>query len=272
MRALVLVAILTAPALAGPKSTPPKFAKAARDAFAAARAADDAGRLDEALKQYERAYEISPHPFVLYNIADLHRRRKSYATAIKTYKQYLESDTIPDRAAVEKLVAQLEAIPGTLDVVFEEPDGVMFIDGKRSGAPSRIDLREGTYVVDVITPISHGYGVCSVSAGHDSTCRIPAKARVDGNVVLSGRWPMGGLSWPVKHADGGDVRLQFRGRAVAKPGHYPDLKVMENQCQPLPLDVPRGDVVIFGFVTYPDREKAGRSCYDVSMTVERVTF
>ena len=263
---------LAAPAVAGPKAVPAKITKAARDAFAAARAADDAGDLDEALRQYQRAYEISPHPFVLYNLADVHRRKKSYAAAIDAYEKYLAAEDITDRAAVEKLLAQLRAIPGTLVIEMEEPDGLVFIDGRRAGKVGSYDVPAGTHVVDIITPITHGYGICTASAGHDSTCRVSAKPRKDGNVVLSGRWPMGGLSWPVKHQDGDSVRLEFRGRAVAKPGHYPDLKVMEDQCQPLPLDVPKGDVIVFGYVTYPDRATTGRRCYDVAMTVERVTF
>jgi hypothetical protein len=274
MRALLLVAVLAAPAFAGPKSLPPQITKAARDAFAAARVADEADKLDEALKQYVRAYEIAPHPFVLYNMADIYRRMKKYDRAIDTYEKYLASDDVPDRKAVEKLVKELKAIPGTLTVEWDEPDGIVFIDGKRRGKLDKkasFEVPDGTHVIDVITPITHGDGVCAVSAGHENTCRVSGKPRTDGNLVLSGRWPMGGLSWPVKHADGDSVRLSFRGRAIAKPGRYPDLKVMDDQCQPLPFDVPKGDVVVFGYVTYPDKVKGAR-CYDVTLTLERVKF
>lgn len=275
MRVLLVVALLAAPALAGPKSLPPQITKAARDAFAAGRVADEKGDLAEALKQYTRANDISPHPFVLYNMADIYRRMKKYDDAIRAYEKYLGFDDIPDRKAVEKLVKELKAIPGTLVVEWDEPDGIVYIDGKRRGTLDKtasFEVLEGTHVIDVITPITHGDGVCAVSAGHENTCRISGKPRTDGNVVLSGRWPMGGLSWPVKHADGDSVRLHFRGRAIAKPGHYPDIKVMSSQCQPIPLDVPAGDVVIFGYVTYPDREKTKKSCYDATLTVERVKF
>ena len=272
MRVLLLVALLAGPALAGPKSAlPPKITKAARDAFAAARAADDKGDLAKALEQYRRAYEIAPHPFVLYNMADVYRRQRSYASAIEAYEKYLAAEDVTDRAAVEKLVKELKAIPGQLAISCEEPDGVVFIDGKRRGAYGTYDVAAGTHVVDVVTPITHGYEICTVSAGRDSTCRVPAKPRKDGNLVLSGRWPMGGLSWPAKHADGENVRLQFRGRAIAKPGHYPDLKVMERQCKPLPIDVPKGDVIVFGYVTYPDRADSS-ACYDTTITLERVKF
>lgn len=275
MRALLLVVLFAAPAFAKPKSSlPPQITKAARDAFSAARTADEKGDLREAIKQYERAYAISPHPFVLYNMADVYRRQKSIETAIDTYEKYLASDGVEDRAAVEKLVKDLKAIPGTFDMEWEEPDGVVFIDGKRVGkldGKASFEVTAGTHVVDVITPITHGDAVCTVAAGRDSTCSISGKPRTDGNLVLSGRWPMGGLSWPVKHADGDSVRLSFRGRAVAKPGHYPDLKVMDKQCKPLPIDVPKGDGVYFGYVTYPDRNDSF-ACYDLTITVQRVKF
>jgi len=271
MRALLLVALLAAPAFAGPKSAPPQITKAARDAFAAARVADDKGDLNEAIKQYKRAYEISPHPFVLFNMADVYRRQKAIETAISTYKKYLASDDIRDRAAVEKLVAQLEAIPGTLEIVSEEPDGIVFIDGKRVGKPRNTDVTPGDHVVDVITPITHGYLICSVNAGRSSSCSVSASPREDGNVVLSGRWPMGKQDFSVKHPDGSNQRFAFRGRASVKPGHYANLKVMEKQCKPVPLDVPPGDGVIFGYITYPDRDDS-YACYDMTLTVQRVTF
>jgi hypothetical protein len=271
MRALAVIAILCGSAVAGPKSLPPQITKAARDAFAAARVADDKGDLNEALKQYKRALEISPHPFVLYNMADVYRRMKDYRDAIDAYEKYLASDDVADRKSVEKLVAELRAIPGTLEIECDEPDGIVFIDGKRAGKPGPHKVSDGTHVVDVITPITHGYAICDVSSGRDSRCDVPAKPREDGNLVLSGRWPMGGLSWGVKHANGETVRLHFRSRSVAIPGHYPDLKVMEKQCKPLPIDVPKGDVVTFAYVTYPDRTDSN-ACYDLSMTIQRVAF
>jgi hypothetical protein len=272
MRALLIVALLGAPAAAGPKSLPPQIVKAARDAFAAARTADEKGDLDTAAKQYKRAYEISPHPNVLFNLADVYRRMKSYETAIDTYTKYLASDGIADRAAVEALVAQLKAIPGTLEITMEEPDGIVFVDGKRIGKlPRTVEVSAGTHVVDGITPITHGYGICSVQAGGSSRCDIRATPREDGNLILSGRWPMGGLSWGVPHADGERVRLRFRGRSVAKPGHYPDLGLQDRTCKPVPLDVPAGGVV-FAWVTYPDREGSSRDCDAMTITVQRVTF
>ncbi|MFN0252218.1 MAG: tetratricopeptide repeat protein [Kofleriaceae bacterium] len=43
----------------------------------------------EALAEFERAYEISPHPLVLYNIAVCHRELSRYQQAVKFYKRFI---------------------------------------------------------------------------------------------------------------------------------------------------------------------------------------
>jgi len=43
----------------------------------------------EALAEFERAYEIAPHPLVLYNIAGCHRELSHYADAVKFYNRFL---------------------------------------------------------------------------------------------------------------------------------------------------------------------------------------
>jgi hypothetical protein len=46
-------------------------------------------KYSEALAEFERAYEISPHPLVLYNIAGCHRELSQYAEAVKSYERFL---------------------------------------------------------------------------------------------------------------------------------------------------------------------------------------
>jgi hypothetical protein len=43
----------------------------------------------EALAEFERAYEIAPHPLVLYNIAGCHRELSQYREAVATYQRFL---------------------------------------------------------------------------------------------------------------------------------------------------------------------------------------
>jgi hypothetical protein len=44
----------------------------------------------EALAEFERAYEIAPHPLVLYNIAGCHRQLSHYAEAVSYYHRFLD--------------------------------------------------------------------------------------------------------------------------------------------------------------------------------------
>ena len=46
-------------------------------------------KYSEALAEFERAYEIAPHPLVLYNIAGCHRELSQYADAVKFYNRFL---------------------------------------------------------------------------------------------------------------------------------------------------------------------------------------
>ncbi|MEZ4361518.1 MAG: tetratricopeptide repeat protein [Kofleriaceae bacterium] len=48
------------------------------------------GKYAEALAEFERAYEIAPHPLVLYNIAGCHRELSNYAESVRFSRRFLE--------------------------------------------------------------------------------------------------------------------------------------------------------------------------------------
>ena len=67
------------------------------------------GKFDEALVEYEAAYDRKPLPGVLYNIAQCHRNLGNYKQAIFGYRNYLRQ--VPDaknREAVLDLIDELE--------------------------------------------------------------------------------------------------------------------------------------------------------------------
>jgi hypothetical protein len=273
MRALVAILVcgLAAPAAAGPKSLPPKLAKAADAAFKAAQAADAKGDLQTAWKQYERAIEIAPHPSTYFNLADVQARAKVPSSAIRSYEKYLElAHEAADRKAVEKRILELREIKGTLDFEIAEPDALLFIDGKPAGKlPEaklrKVMLRERAYEIDVITPITHGHGTCQVHAHQTASCNVPIRPRTDGNVVLGTN--MTGRSWDVDD----DQRFQMPGRFPARPGTY-QLKLRDSQCAPLTLVVPAGDVVTYAFITAPDPAPDTPACSDLKIEQRRVKF
>jgi len=82
-----------------------------------------------------KAFAIAPHPNTQYNLADVLRRRKHIQGAIDAYKKYLELEPIAaDRKQVEHLIAELDAIPGTMIIEVEESDALVFVEGEPSSA------------------------------------------------------------------------------------------------------------------------------------------
>ncbi len=79
-------------------------------AFHAGEAAYRAGRFPEALTYFERAYELTREPDVLYNIATVQDRLRRDEDALASYRAYLEA--VPDtegRANIEARIQVLEA-------------------------------------------------------------------------------------------------------------------------------------------------------------------
>lgn len=85
----------------------------AASAFHAGEAAYRAGRFPEALTYFERAYELTHEPDVLYNIATVQDRLRRDEDALGSYRAYLEA--VPDtdgRANIEARIHALEAAIG----------------------------------------------------------------------------------------------------------------------------------------------------------------
>lgn len=72
-----------------------------------------AGRYEQAIEEFEKAYALAPGPILLFNIAQAHRRNGSTDSAILFYKRFLKaSPSAPNRAEVETRIRELEAPPG----------------------------------------------------------------------------------------------------------------------------------------------------------------
>ncbi len=84
--------------------------KAARKHFAKGEKLFQLGKFDEALVEYEAAYEQGPLPGFLYNIAQCHRNLGNYKQAVFGFRSYLRQ--VPDatnREAVLTLIDELDA-------------------------------------------------------------------------------------------------------------------------------------------------------------------
>ena len=68
------------------------------------------GKFDEALAQYQRAYDAKPLPGLLFNIGQCHRNLGDYEAAIFSFKKYLKAAPEADnREQVEEYIVDLEA-------------------------------------------------------------------------------------------------------------------------------------------------------------------
>ena len=67
------------------------------------------GKFDEALDEYQKAFDAKPIPDFLYNIAQCYRNLGDYDQAIFSFKKFLKLEPdAPNRDSVERTIEQLE--------------------------------------------------------------------------------------------------------------------------------------------------------------------
>jgi tetratricopeptide (TPR) repeat protein len=67
------------------------------------------GKFDEALEEYQTAFDAKPLPGFLYNIGQCYRNLGDYDQAIFSFKKYLKLEPeAPNKEPVERLIAELE--------------------------------------------------------------------------------------------------------------------------------------------------------------------
>jgi len=136
--ATLVVLALAVPAAAAPK-TPPKQTAEQKEAdrhFKSGVALFKEAKFGEALAEFERAYEIAPHPLVLYNIAGCHRELSHYGEAVKFYKRFLDEGK--GKVPKERLATAQTELDGILAriarITVAAPDGaVLTLDGTELG-------------------------------------------------------------------------------------------------------------------------------------------
>jgi tetratricopeptide (TPR) repeat protein len=114
VRALAVLLALATPVAAAPRRRPPapegrdpRQERAARGHFDRAERAFNLGRFDEALTEYQSAYEALPLPAFVFNIAQCHRNLGNLEKAVFFYQRYLSlQPDAPNRAVVEDLITE----------------------------------------------------------------------------------------------------------------------------------------------------------------------
>ena len=140
MRRTIIIALLalSIPAYAKDPKKPSAEQKEADRHFKSGVALFKEGKFKEALAEFERAYEIAPHPLVLYNIAGCHRELSSYGEAIKFYERFLKEgkgQVPPARltTAQTELDAILARIARVTVVIQGPPYATLILDGAPLG-------------------------------------------------------------------------------------------------------------------------------------------
>lgn len=285
--ALAAAAALAAPARADdppPEKLPPRVEEAARAAFAEAQAADQAGDLATAIERYRYAQSIAPHPNVSYNLADVLRRKGDPRGAVREYQAYLKARAdAPDRAKVEKVIAQLEATPGSIEVGSKATDAIIFVDGVRRGPPPvALELPPGEHRVEAVTPISYRSTTQRVEYARRSSFHVTPPARVDGNLIVSGS---GWLGRAKLQLDGADAKARVGDLFAAAPGKR-KLEVVKDHCRwDKTVEPPHGDILYVYFDVPPTPppaklppgpppkvKPAPPPCGKAKVKVERITF
>lgn len=250
------------------KPPPEGFPAEAIEPFVAAILADRAGDLATALRRYQDANKISEQAGTHYNIADLQRRMEHWKQAVEGYRRYLELlPNAPDRAEVERLIAQIEARPGTAVIDGEDPGAVVFVDGKPLGpSPVVLPLPDGRHVIDRITPTGWAYRSLELRPATTEHVRLTSSREEPGNVVLNGNVRSGG-TW---RDNGNQYRLP--GRIALPPGRHTTYLVSPKRaCAPLVFDAPNADELVYVWIEAAEAERPG-GCLPIKVQQTKVRF
>lgn len=255
---------LAAPPKPVRKPAPPGLDARALDAFVQAVIADKAGDYDKAISRYQIAGKDLPA--VVYNLADLHRRIEDPERAIELFKRYLElAPKAPDRAAVERLIAELARTPMTIVVDGDDLDAVVFIDGKPAGpSPLVTQLPDGDHVIDRIGPTTHLHD--TIAAKPMKRRHLTAYREVTGNVVLSTSIIGYGGSWK-----DGDKQFRMGDRFSLPPGRVDTFLFRPGlACSPVSFEVPK-DGLVYVFVEGP-RDVKREGCTPIKVHAQKIQF
>jgi tetratricopeptide (TPR) repeat protein len=104
----VALVLLVSLVIARPAHADDPATKAARKHFTKGEKLFQLGKFDDALVEYEAAYDQKPLPGFLYNIGQCHRNLGNYKQAVFSYRSYLRQ--VPDAANREAVLALIDEL------------------------------------------------------------------------------------------------------------------------------------------------------------------
>jgi hypothetical protein len=141
-----LFALPMATALVGPALAEEEPKGLAREHYARGVALANAGAYDQALAEFNRAYELIPHYAVLYNVGQAYLELGRTVKAVESLEQYLRlgaANVLPARRKeVEAVLAEISAELAAVQVTVDEEGARVSVDGEPVGrAPLSSPLR-----------------------------------------------------------------------------------------------------------------------------------
>jgi hypothetical protein len=141
-----LFALPMATALVGPALAEEEPKGLAREHYARGVALANAGAYDQALAEFNRAYELIPHYAVLYNVGQAYLELGRTVKAVESLEQYLRlgaANVLPERRKeVEAVLAEISAELAAVQVTVDEEGARVSVDGEPVGrAPLSSPLR-----------------------------------------------------------------------------------------------------------------------------------
>jgi hypothetical protein len=127
----------------------------ARDAYARGQALFAEGKYEEAQASFEQAYAAVPNPVVLRSLAECAVRLGKLNDAEGYMQRYLDArPDAPDRAEVEKELAELRATPSTLALNTKPTGSSVKLDGVDTGktTPVELTVTPGAHKIEVALP------------------------------------------------------------------------------------------------------------------------
>ena len=153
--------VVTAPLLATAQERSLSPAQETRlvELIESGKAAYDRGDFAQAREEFGQAYDLYPHPDLLYRIALCHERLGEDRLAVEFYRRFLaEAPDAPERARVEKTIEVIEARIARSEIrVTSDPEGAaVFINDEANGAagytPTALAVSPGNYKLIVKKP------------------------------------------------------------------------------------------------------------------------
>lgn len=112
----------------------------------------DGGDNDGALVEFQRAYELSRRPTVLFNIAATCQSLRRYGDAIEALRRFLAESTEEQRRQrrdAERTLHDLEQLIAHLTIVVDPADATLQVDGRVQSPGASLIVGPGTHRIQV---------------------------------------------------------------------------------------------------------------------------